>query len=199
MLIAAAPLPGYQEPYGLLCAILQDGTNAWRWELDQDLSEDAVVWQPSPWSAARGGGSVSAANSGGGLRSCPGRHSIGAVILHIAAVEVFWFERFALGQPPDSEERKLLMADETDVDEWSWHVPPRRPISWYFEMHDRIRARTLESIKKWPPADTAIERDGEPRTMRWVLGHVIQHEAYHLGQAVLLNRLWHLRESGEQG
>ena len=45
MLIDAEPLPGYQEPYGLLCAILQDGTNEWRWELDQDLSEDAVVWQ----------------------------------------------------------------------------------------------------------------------------------------------------------
>src|SRR2546423_15568313 len=47
-LIDAEPLPGYQAPYGLLCAILQDGTNEWRWELDQDLSEDAVVWQPHP-------------------------------------------------------------------------------------------------------------------------------------------------------
>ena len=41
MLIDAQPLPGYQEPYGLLCAILRAGTNDWRLELDQGTSEDA--------------------------------------------------------------------------------------------------------------------------------------------------------------
>jgi uncharacterized damage-inducible protein DinB len=176
MLIDAEPLPGYEEPYGLLCAILQDGTNEWRGELDPDLSEDAVVWQPHP-----------------------GMHSIGAIILHIIIVEIFWFERFVLDLPWDSEEVKVLMAEEIDVDAPHWPEPPRRPISWYFELHDRIRARTLESIKKWPAADSTREHDGRQRTMRWVLGHVIQHEAYHGGQAVLLNRLWHLAKSGEQG
>jgi len=169
MLIDAEPLPGYQEPYGLLCAILQDGTNEWRWELDQDLSEEAVVWQPYP-----------------------GAHSIGGIILHVISAEVFWFEKFALDLPGDPEEGKILMAEEVDVDAWNWPVPPRRPIAWYFELHSRIRARTLESIKKWPPADTAKDLHGNPRTMRWVLGHVIQHEAYHGGQAVLLNHLWNL-------
>jgi uncharacterized damage-inducible protein DinB len=176
MLIDAEPLPGYQEPYGLLCAILKDGTNEWRWELDQDLSEDAVVWQPYP-----------------------GTHSIGAIILHIVSVEIFWFERFVLDLPADPEESKLTMADEIDVDAWHWPEPPRQPISWYFELHDRIRARTLESIKNWPPADSTREHDGRQLTMRWVLGHVIQHEAYHGGQAVLLNRLWQIANLAEQG
>lgn len=170
MLIDAAPLPDYSEPYGLLCAILEDATNEWRWELDQDLSEDAVVWQPNP-----------------------GEHSIGGLILHMAGAEVFWFERFALDLAPDPEERALLMVEDQDIDEWKWPTPPRKPISWYFELHDRIRARTLESVKKWPAADVAKDLHGDPRTMRWVLGHVIQHEAYHGGQAVLLNRLWNLR------
>lgn len=170
MLIDAKPLEDYRDPYGLLCAILQDGTNEWRWELDPDLSEDATVWQPHP-----------------------GIHSIGAIILHIAAVEVFWFEQFALGLTGDPDERKLLMAEETDVDTWQWPTPPRQPVSWYFEVHDRIRQRTLEGIKRWPDPDSAKDLHGRPRTMRWVLGHVIQHEAYHGGQAVLLNRLWDLK------
>lgn len=170
MLIDAKPLPGYPEPYGLLCAILQDGTNEWRWEYEKDLSEDAMVWQPHP-----------------------GMHSIGGIILHIVAVEIFWFEKFVLDVQDDPEERKLLLADETDVDEWTWPIPPEKPMSWYFELHDRVRARTLESIKRWPPADTEKTLHGNPRTMRWVLGHVIQHEAYHGGQAVLLHRLWQLR------
>jgi uncharacterized damage-inducible protein DinB len=174
--IDAEPLPGYPEPYGLLCAILQDGTNEWRWELDQDLSEDAVVWQPYP-----------------------GMHSIGAIILHIIIVEIFWFERFVLDLPYDQEEMQILMADKIDVDAPHWPDPPRQPLAWYFELHDRIRARTLESIKKWPPADSVREHDGRQRTPRWVLGHVIQHESYHGGQAVLLNRLWQLAQSGRQG
>jgi uncharacterized damage-inducible protein DinB len=173
MLIDAKPLPGYQEPYGLLCAILQDGTREWRWELDQNLSEDAVVWQPYPHG-----------------------HSIGGIMLHIIAVEIFWFERFALDLEWDPEEKELLMVEDTDVDAWRWPEPPRKTISWYFEQHDSIRARTLEGIKKWPAADSAKEHDGSQRTMRWVLGHVIQHEAYHGGQAVLLNRLWQLKDSG---
>ena len=173
MLTDVAPLPGYQEPYGLLGAILQDGTNEWRWELDQNLSEDAVAWQPYV-----------------------GTHSIGAIILHIIEVEIFWFEQFALDLPADPEEQKLLMSDQIDQDAWKWPEPPREPLSWYFEFHDRIRARTLENIKKWPAPDFAKDRHGSSRTMRWVLGHVIQHESYHGGQAVLLNRLWDLREAG---
>jgi uncharacterized damage-inducible protein DinB len=152
--IDVPPLPGYEDPYGLLCAILQDGTNEWRWELDQQLSEDAVVWQPHP-----------------------GMHSIGGIILHIAAVEVFWFEQFALGLIPDPGEAKLLMSEETEVEAWAWPEPPRQPLSWYLEQHDRIRERTLESIKRWPAADTAIPHHGREVTLRWVLGHVIQHEA----------------------
>ena len=76
MLIDANPLPGYPEPYGLLCAILQDGTSEWRLELDPRLTEDALVWQAHP-----------------------GMHSIGATILHMIGAEVFWFEQFALGLP----------------------------------------------------------------------------------------------------
>ena len=172
MIIDAKPLEGCPEPYGLLAAILQDGTNEWRWEMDQNLSEDAIVWQPYV-----------------------GMHSIGAIILHIVAVEIYWFEQFVLQLPIDEEERKLTMADEFDVDAWQWPEPPRKPLSWYFELQDRIRARTLEGLKTWPPPDSLHEHHGRKVSARWVFGHVIQHESYHGGQAVLLNRLWELRET----
>lgn len=175
MLYDAEPLPGYREPYGLLCSILQDGTREWREELDQEPSEEAVVWQPHP-----------------------GMHSIGAIILHIAEVEVFWFETVALGLKPDAEDSKLFMSDEIDQDAWSWPVPHAKPLSWYFELHDRVRARTLERIKNWPPADTVREHHGRPVTLRWIFGHVIEHESYHGGQAVLLNRLWQLSRLSAQ-
>jgi len=167
------PLAGYKEPYGLLAALLQDGTEEWRAELDDELSEEIMIWQPYA-----------------------GMHSIGAIILHIINIEVVWFERFVLDLPANPEERTLLMANETDVDEWSWPIPPRKPLSWYYELQDSIRARTLEGIKQWPDAETMKDCDGEPRSLRWVIGHVIQHESYHGGQAVLLSRLKELKDSG---
>ncbi len=166
------PLPGYSEPYGLLAAVLLDGTNEWRWEVDQELGPDATTWRARPVGA-----------------------SIGAVFLHIISVEVFWFEQIALGRAMTAEERKQFMVDEIDVDEGRWPDPPAQPISWYFALHDKIRARTLESIREWPPASDVIAWEGRPdRNRTWVLGHVIQHEAYHGGQIVLLCDLWQHRE-----
>ncbi len=170
MLIDAIPALGYQEPYGLLCAILQDGTKEWRAELDPDLNDDAVIWQPAP-----------------------GMHSIGAILLHIIDAEIYWFEHVALDLPFDPDETALLMAKETEQDSWLWPAPHKKPISWYFDLHDRVRARTLESIKKWPPQESTRGNEERSCTMRWILGHVIQHEAYHGGQAVLLNGLWRLQ------
>jgi uncharacterized damage-inducible protein DinB len=69
-------------------------------------------------------------------------------------------------------------------------VPHRQPITWYFELQDRIRSRILESIKNLPAAETLKQGHNDAISMRWVFGHVIQHESYHGGQAVLLHDLW---------
>jgi hypothetical protein len=133
-LIDAPPLAGYPEPYGLLCAILQDGTNEWRGEMDQDLPAEAMVWQ-----------------------AYPGGHSIGGCILHNVAVEVFWFEQYVLDRVFDPEEKRLLQWDETDVDAWRWAVPHHEPLSWYFALQDRFRARILESVvRRWKGAHAEV-------------------------------------------
>ena len=161
------PLEGYQDPYGLLCAILQDGSREWRGELDPDIGLDAVTW-----------------------RARPGGQSMGAIMLHIIHVEVAWIERFGLGRTLDPEEDRLLLADEIDVDAGVWPDPPNEPLSWYFELHARLRLRTLEAIKSFPPPETLKESRHGQLSMRWVLGHVIEHESYHGGQIVLLYDLW---------
>jgi uncharacterized damage-inducible protein DinB len=163
----AKPLEGYQDPYGLLCAILQDGTREWRWEMDPELPAEAVVWQPHP-----------------------NGHSIGALMFHIVTAEVFWFEQVVLQREIDKTERKLLMVDELDAETPTWPIPPRQPLSWYFDLHDRIRARTLAAVREWLDPETVLPHHGRGVTPRWILGHVIQHEAYHGGQAVLLQSLW---------
>lgn len=170
MLIDAKPLEGYLDPYGLLCAILEDGTNEWRSELPQNLNDKAMVWQ-----------------------AYPGGHSIGGTILHMISAEIYWFEQVVLDLPLDPQESAILHSEAANIDEWEWATPPEKPLSWYFDFQDRIRARMLESIKKWPPSDTTFEHHGRQITARWIFGHVIQHESYHGGQAVLLGRLWQIQ------
>ncbi len=162
----AAPLPGYAEPYGQLLAILQDGTREWREELEETPVE-AITWQPFPAS-----------------------HSIGALILHMIECEVFWFETIALGMPENDAEAKVLMSEEIKQYEGTWPTPPAKPLSHYFEMQDRIRARTLESVKRWGPPEGPVKTQWGEVSLRWILGHVIEHESYHGGQVVLLKALW---------
>ncbi len=169
MIRDVAPLPGYPEPTGLLCAILLDATTEWRGELDGDLGPEATTW-----------------------RARPGGPSMGAILLHMIIVEVFWLEQFVMDLETTAEDKQLLMWNEIDVDAPHWPDAPAQPLSWYFALHDRYRARILEVIKQWPKLDSLKDRPGEDGkySLRWVLGHVIQHEAYHGGQIVMLNDLW---------
>src|SRR5687768_3272395 len=103
-----APLPGYPEPYGLLLAVLQDGTVEWRGEMPAELPAEAMIWRPRP-----------------------GGQSMGALMLHNIIAELFWFEVFALGEDVGGEDKRLLKWNEIDVDEGHWPDPPCQPLSWY--------------------------------------------------------------------
>lgn len=158
-----APLPGYPEPYGMLLATLQDGTAEWRNELWHDCDADMMT-----------------------RRVRPGGQSIGALILHMIIVELDWLESFVLGREIGEDVKQELMWDQIDVDAGIWPDPPHQPSSWYFDLQDRYRIRTLEIIKDFPAPDALIPGRQDTFTPRWILGHVIQHESYHGGQVVMI-------------
>lgn len=163
------PLPGYPEPYGLLCAVLQDATSDWRSELwVPDLPAEVVTW-----------------------RIRPGGPSIGALMLHLIIAELYWFEMVALEAEISEEDKRELMWNEIDADSCTWPDPPQQPLSWYYALHHRYRQRTLEAIKRWPGPETGkLGGGGHMCSMPWILGHVIQHETYHGGQIVMIHDQW---------
>jgi uncharacterized damage-inducible protein DinB len=162
------PAQGYHSEFGLLVSNLIDGTREWREELGE-VSPEAITWQ-----------------------AFPKGHSIGGVILHMIDTEAFWIETAALGRTRPENELIELMSHETDQYAFTWVVPPHQPLEYYFELQDRVRARTLESIKSLPDPATVISREGWAYevTVRWILNHVASHEAYHGGQAVMLKALY---------
>lgn len=161
----AVPPEGYHPTYAALLAALQDGTEEWLAEIGEP-SEEAIIWQP--W---------------------PNGSSIGAQVLHMASVEVGWLQTYCLGIPKTEEQRALFMDGLRDVDEGIWPTPHAKPWSWYVDLMAQVRQQTLEAVKQYPdPALIVPGRDGA-RTYRWVLAHVVQHESYHFGQAVMLSIL----------
>ncbi|HJP82806.1 MAG TPA: DinB family protein [Fimbriimonadaceae bacterium] len=166
------PASGYSGDYGFLVSALQDGTRHWREELG-DVPDDAIAFQPIP----KG-------------------HSIGGVLLHMIDVEAFWIETAALSRERSEDEMRELFSKENDVFAFRWVVPPRRPLSYYFELQDKVRARTLESIKSFPEPSTVISMEGWTTavTARWIINHVIAHESYHGGQLVMLKAMYEQSE-----
>ncbi|HEY3267784.1 MAG TPA: DinB family protein [Armatimonadota bacterium] len=167
-LMDVAPVAGLEGQCGLLLALLDMATAEWREQLGS-VPDEALLWQPFP----RG-------------------HSIGALILHIADVEGFCVTEVAAGQPRPEEELETLLSRETDQYAQSWPTPPAHPLSWFLAEHDAIRARTRATVAALKYPDRVGRRADRPDreyTLRWLLGHIILHEAYHGGQAVLLSLL----------
>ncbi len=159
------PIPGADVQMGLLLAMLDDGTNEWREELGT-VSDETVLWQPFP-----------------------DGHSIGTLILHITDVEAGWLHHVGAGQARPEEELARLLSRETRQYDLTWPQPPARPLSWFLAQHDEIRARTRQIVAAWDDPTLARPRGDTEFTRRWLLHHVLTHEAYHGGQAVLLSVL----------
>ena len=167
MLYDVPALEGYDPEIGMLAAMLQDGTREWREELG-DVDEDAIVWQPFP-----------------------GSHSIGALILHMIECEVWWIESVAAGKELDAEAMKELMSEEIKQYSVEWPTPPNRPLSYFLDLQDRHRARSIETMKEFC-ATTQVKMkstEEDSFTLRWIINHLVGHEAYHGGQAVFLKLL----------
>lgn len=160
-----APLPGHHPEIGLLLGSLIDSTREWRESLGEP-SVDAIVWP-----------------------CFPDGHSIGALLLHMIDCESYWFENFCAGIERNEAEVALWMSDEVDQMQCRWPVPPAEPFSWYVAELERVRLRAFRSIEGIDPGRVFKGRK-HSFTFRWVVAHVLQHDSYTGGQAVLAHEAW---------
>lgn len=154
------------ESVALLLGMLDATSSKWRADL-AELPDEALTWQ-----------------------AFPGGHSVGALLLHIADAEAFWLHEVAGGVERDPEELKTLLSEETDQFGVRWPAPPAESLGWYIRQQEAVRARTRQIVADLFPLTLEGVHHGRAFTLRWILHHVISHEAYHMGQAVLLGILW---------
>ena len=115
--------------------------------------------------------------------------TIGTLLLHIAGVEWSWIIADIEGKEIPYEKWKHAYALSKDV-----NIPQLvgKGTNFYLEILEEVRNEVYEKLKKFSDDDLnrIVEIEGNKFSIEWILYHVIEHEAMHLGQISLLKRLY---------
>jgi uncharacterized damage-inducible protein DinB len=128
-----------------------------------------------------------------GRPAVPGAHPIGALVLHIGEAEWYWMQCIVSGQKVTEEIRRSCY----------WDVLTEPPGSSYkgysaefcLNAIQKLREQTRKTLAAFKDSDLeriySRERRGETveQSLRWILHHLIDHEAQHKGQILMLKRL----------
>lgn len=126
-------------------------------------------------------------------RALPGAHSIGALVLHIGEAEWWWMNCVIKSHRLTIEDRRLPFWDILkDPDGFA---AKGYSTSFCLDTIDAIRLETreflatlkdddLENVYSHTRGRTTIEP-----SLRWILHHLVDHEAQHKGQVLMLKRL----------
>jgi len=128
----------------------------------------------------------------------PGMNTIGMLLAHIAIVEVFWTQVGPLGLTSFETESVLEIGiDDDGMPVAAGGAPPAtlrgKPLAFFDDLLDRARVYSKQAVARLTDEDLEREisrtrRDGSVHetTMRWILYHMVEHEAGHYGQINLL-------------
>ena len=129
-------------------------------------------------------------------RITPKAHQIGALILHLGETESWWIHSVVAGKELDEEAKQFAHWDDTTETDFAEKGYSAKDC---IERIDEISRMSREILGGF--GDEDLERmfgfdKKEKRievSLRWVLHHLLDHEATHKGQIMMLKRL--LRES----
>lgn len=139
--------------------------------------------------------------------SIPGEAQIGAYLMHLAEVDLFWLSIMD-GKEIDAELKKRSYADVW-FDSAENSAPPAEiiEIDEYLETMSKCRAKVYEYIDSISDEDLETKvymrwsHNGEEKskefTPKWILYHLIEHEAHTRGQMFMLIRMAGFKNKGE--
>jgi uncharacterized damage-inducible protein DinB len=180
------PLPGYRSREVSLFAAQLDALSAWLTKDTRDLTPEALVWQPAP-----------------------GLNTIGMLLAHIAIVEVYWTQVGALAMTEFETESALGIGIDDDGMPLAAGGPPAatlmgRDLAFFDDLLARARDYSKQAMARIADADlereiTRHRPDGTVRgvvNLRWILYHVLEHQAGHHGQVNLLRHQYRIATGG---
>ncbi|MFW9991446.1 MAG: DinB family protein [Candidatus Odinarchaeota archaeon] len=119
--------------------------------------------------------------------------TIGTLLLHIAAIEWSWIFEDIDGEEMDFEEWKHAFALRPSV-----NIPQLagKGMIFYLERLAKVRDEVYQRLTRMNDSDLdqkVESSDGVRYSIEWILYHIIEHEALHLGQVSMLKRLYRLK------
>ncbi|MFW9777597.1 MAG: DinB family protein [Candidatus Heimdallarchaeota archaeon] len=116
--------------------------------------------------------------------------TIGTLLFHIAAIEFSWIFEDIYGEEFEEEEWKYAFALRPNV-----NIPQikGKTKDYYIKRLANVRERVLVVIPKETNLDRLVLSDDSAYfSIEWILFHLIEHEAMHIGQILFLKRLYAL-------
>ena len=151
-------------------------------EATRDMTDAELAWQPAP-----------------------GANTIGMLLAHVAVAEAHMTD-VGLARLPNSDVPAVLglRTEDDGLPLPADGRPPEtlagRNIEWFHELLRKSRAHTREVAMRLTDEDlprlvTRPRPDGSTRvfSVDWMLYHLLEHEAGHLGQILLLRHLYRVR------
>jgi uncharacterized damage-inducible protein DinB len=122
-----------------------------------------------------------------------GAHSIGALVLHIGEAEWWWMQCNVAGHQLTEEDAKAPYWDV--LEEPGAFAKKGYTAEFCLREVDNIRNQTRDLLFGYADKDleriVTVRHRGKTRdhNLRWVLHHMIDHEAHHKGQIMMLKRI----------
>lgn len=122
-----------------------------------------------------------------------GAHSIGALVLHIGEAEWWWMQCNVVGHKLTQEDRNAPYWDV--LDEPEAFATRGYTVDFCLREIEKIRNQTRQLLASFTDDDLqrifSYERRGgiHEQSLRWILHHLVDHEAQHKGQILMLKRL----------
>ena len=172
--VKLTPPPDVESQLGYWVASMDDIRENLKREV-KGSTEDELCWQPFPEG-----------------------DTMGNILLHIAHSESYWIEKMIARKEPSFEIKKELLINEFGPNQTGISTP-RQPYQWYFEKLDKTRTRarkTLLKLKDLNLDDIRYQEEGFERiefSVRWILYHLVEQEAYFRGQIVMIRSFYKTR------
>jgi len=117
-------------------------------------------------------------------RLVPSVTTLLGIVKHLAYVERGWFPIYFAGEPPSYP----WPEDEPDQD-IDFRVDPSDTIESVSALYQQEIARSREVVAGGSLDDLSKEQDRGPRSLRWIMIHMIEETARHAGHADILREL----------